>query len=196
MAFTHSFITIVSGYPRSGTSLMMQMLKAGGLPILYDDTYIPANEHNPRGYYEIGDAFRFDEKGCSADWLADVQGKAIKVLAPQLSYLPREYSYKIIFMRRHIAEIIASHAKANMLRQDSSLTERQKILAFKTEYVVLEAWLMKQPHIRSLFVSYNDLLDSPTAPVARICEFLGFSLDVDSMIAAIEPTLYRNRITG
>ncbi len=193
MESTHSFITTVSGYPRSGTSLMMQMLEAGGLPVLHDEAFRPANEHNPRGYYEIADAFRLGEPGCSTDWLAETPGKAVKVVASLLPRLPPEYAYKVIFMRRRIAEIIASHAKANALREGSALSEREKVLAFKTEYVMYEAWLMKQAHMLALFVNYNDLLESPAAPVARICEFLGLPLNADQMIAAIDPALHRNR---
>jgi hypothetical protein len=118
------------------------------------------------------------------------------VIAPALRRLPPEHAYKVIFMRRRIEEIIASHAKANALREESSLSEREKILAFKTEYVVYEAWLMKQTHMPALFVNYNDLMDSPAAPVARIQEFLEIPLDAGKMIAAIDPALYRNRETN
>jgi hypothetical protein len=190
---THSFITIVSGYPRSGTSLMMQMLEAGGLPVLRDEAFRPANGHNPRGFYEIADTLWLSRPGCSTAWLAGALGQAVKVFAPFLLYVPHEYAYKVIFMRRRIAEIIASHAKANALRENSPLSVRQQIMAFKTEYVVYEAWLMKQAHMPALFVNYNDLMDYPTAPVARIREFLGLPLDADRMIAAIDPALYRNR---
>jgi hypothetical protein len=193
MDFPSSFITIVSGYPRSGTSLMMQMLEAGGLPVLRDEVFRPANEHNPRGFYEIEDAFRLGEPGCSTAWLAETLGKTVKVIAPALLRLPPKHAYKVIFMRRRIEEIIASHAKANALREESSLSEREKILAFKTEYVVYEAWLMKQTHMPALFVNYNDLMDSPAAPVVRIREFLDLPLDVCKMIEMIDPALYRNR---
>ncbi len=193
MESTHSFITIVSGYPRSGTSLMMQMLEAGGLPVLRDEVFRPANEHNPRGFYEIEDAFRLGELERSTAWLEETRGKTVKVVAPLLPRLPPDHAYKVLFMRRHVAEIIASHAKANALREDSPLSEREKNLAFKTEYVVYEAWLLKQAHLPALFVSYNDLIASPVAPVARIREFLGLPLDADKMIAAIDPALYRNR---
>lgn len=193
MESTHSFITIVSGYPRSGTSLMMQMLEAGGLPVLRDEKFRPADERNPRGYYEIEAAMKLGAEGQTTDWVAGAQGKAVKVIAYQLRFLPPEFNYRVVFMRRRIVEVLASSGKFKLLREDSPLSEREKIMSYKTEYVVYEAWLMKQPHLPALFVNYNDLIDCPAAPVARICEFLGLPLDADQMIAAIDPALYRNR---
>jgi hypothetical protein len=193
MESTHLFITIVSGYPRSGTSLMMQMLEAGGLPVLRDENFHPADERNPRGYYEIKAALELGAEGQTTDWVAGAQGKAVKVIAYQLRFLPPEFNYKVVFMRRRIAEVLASSGKFKLLREDSPLSEREKIMAYKTEYVVYEAWLMKQAHLPALFVNYNDLMDCPAAPVARIREFLDLPLDANEMIAAIEPALYRNR---
>lgn len=196
MDSTHSFITIVSGYPRSGTSLMMQMLQAGGLPSLRDEKFLPADEHNPRGYYEIEAAMTLGAEGHTTDWVAGAQGKAVKVIAYLLRFLPSEFNYRVVFMRRRVAEVLASSGKLKLLREDSPLSEREKSMSFKTEYVVYEAWLMKQPHLPALFVNYNELIDCPAAPVARIREFLGVPLDADRMIAAIDPSLYRNRAKG
>ena len=196
MESNHTFITIVSGYPRSGTSLMMQMLEAGGLPVLCDDQFRPADERNPRGYYEIETAMKLGAEGQTTDWVAEARGKAVKVIAYQLKFLPTAYDYRVIFMRRKIAEILASSGKFPLLRPDSPLTEREKIMSYKTEYVVYEAWLMKQKHLPALFVNYNDLIDQPAAPVARVCDFLGLPLDAEKMRAAIDPALYRNRNKG
>ena len=193
MESNHSFITIVSGYPRSGTSLMMQMLEAGGLPVLRDEKFRPADERNPRGYYEIEPALKLGAEGQVTDWVADTKGKTVKVIAYQLRFLPNDFNYKIIFMRRHIAEVLTSSGKFKFLRKDSPLSEREKVLAFKTEYVWYEAWLMKQAHMPALFVNYNDLIAGPNTPVACIREFLGLPLDADKMINAIDPHLYRNR---
>ena len=189
-----SFITIVSGYPRSGTSLMMQMLEAGGMSVLSDDAYRPADERNPRGYYEIKAALSLGREGQTSDWVAGAQGKAVKVIAYQLRFLPPEFNCRVVFMRRRVDEVLASSGKFELLRADSPLSDREKILAFKTEYVLYEAWLMKQPHLPALFVNYNDLMDCPGPPVARICEFLDLPLDPEQMIAAIDPALYRNRV--
>ncbi|MCI0475155.1 MAG: sulfotransferase, partial [Anaerolineales bacterium] len=151
---------------------------------------------NPRGYYEIQAAMELGKEGQPTDWVADARGKAVKVIAYQLRHLPPEFSYRVIFMRRRIAEILASSGEFKMLREDSPLSEREKILAYKTEYVMYEAWLMKQKHLPALVVNYNDLIDNPAAPVARVRDFLGVPLDADQMLAAIDPALYRNRAQG
>jgi hypothetical protein len=132
-------------------------------------------------------------EGQTTGWVAGAQGKAVKVIAYQLRFLPPEFAYRVVFMRRRIAEILASSGKFPLLRQDSPLTEHEKIMSYKTEYVVYEAWLMKQPHLPALFVNYNDLIANPAAPVARIRDFLGLPLDAGAMLAAIDPALYRNR---
>ncbi len=187
------FITVVSGYPRSGTSMMMQMLHAGGLPALYSESFRPADERNPRGYYELEAALKMGSQDQTTDWVAEARGKAVKVIAYQLKYLPAEFDYRIIFMRRRVADVIASSGDFKLLNKESPLSEQEKLLAYKTEYVIYEAWLLKQRRLPSLFLSYNDLLESPAAPVARICHFLGLPLDAEKMIAAIDPALYRNR---
>jgi hypothetical protein len=172
---------------------MMQMLEAGGLPVLVDEAFSSADEHNPRGYYEIEAVSKLGAERQTGDWLAGAQGKAVKVFAPELRFLPPEFNYRVVFMRRRIAEVLASSGKFKLLREDSPLSEREKIMSFKTEYVVYEAWLMKQPHLLAIFISYNDLIASPAALVARIREFLGLPLDAHQMIAAIDPALYRSR---
>jgi hypothetical protein len=186
------FITIVSGYPRSGTSLMMQMLAAGGMGVLCDDVHEP-DEDNPRGYYEFRRATQLSGRGERTDWVAQAQGKAVKVFAFQIKFLPAEYNYRVVFMRRKIAEALASSRKMKMLREKATLSEREQILAFKTAYVVYEAWLMKQKNMRALFVHYNELLANPCEHIARVREFLAVPLDADAMAAAIDPALYHNR---
>lgn len=175
---------------------MMQMLEAGGLPVMRDETFRPANELNPCGYYEIPSALSLGAEGQTTDWVADVQGKAVKVIAYQLRFLPPRFNYRVIFMRRRIAEVLASSGKFKLLREDSPLSEREKIMSYKTEYVVYESWLLKQAHLPTIFISYNDIIASPAAPVAHIRDFLGLPLDADNMIAAISPALYRNRANG
>jgi hypothetical protein len=188
-----SYVTVVSGYPRSGTSLMMQMLEAGGLPVLRDDAFRPPDERNPRGYYEIEAALNLGAEGQSTDWVADARGKAVKVIAYQLQFLPTEFDYRVVFMRRRIAEVLASSGEFKMLRADSPLSEREKIMAYKTEYVLYEAWLAKQAHLPAVFIDYNDLLADPAGSLARLRSFLEIPLDPHRMAAAIEPALYRNR---
>ncbi len=109
------------------------------MPVLRDDGYWPPDDRNPRGFYEIEAALPLGSPEQSTDWLADARGKAVKVIAYQLKYLPAEYAYRLIFMRRNIREILMSSGKFPLLRTDSPLSEREQILAYKTEYVVYEA---------------------------------------------------------
>jgi len=176
---------------------MMQMLEAGGLPVLKDDTFHPADERNPRGYYELEAALGLGGEGYGTDWVAGARGKAVKVIAYQLKFLPSEFDYRVVFMRRRIAEILASSGEFGGLRADSPLSEREKIMAFKTEYALYEAWLLRQAHMRAVFISYNDLLQGPASPVAEVCAFLeappAVALCAERMTAAIDPGLYRQR---
>jgi len=191
------FVTVVSGYPRSGTSLMMQMLEAGGLPVLKDDTFHPADERNPRGYYELEAALGLGGEAYRTDWVSGARGKAVKVIAYQLKFLPSEFDYRVVFMRRRIAEVLASSGEFKLLRADSPLSAREKVMAYKTEYALYEAWLLRQAHLSAIFVSYNDLLEDPAEPVAEVCAFLdappAAALAAERVSAAIDPALYRNR---
>lgn len=171
---------------------MMQMLAAGGVPVLTDD-FRRTDIHNPRGYFEYQPALNLGARNIPADWLANARGKAVKVMAYQLKYLPSGYEYKVVFMRRKIAEVLASCEKMKMLRPKPILSGPDQIMAFKTEYAIYEAALEKQPHLRALFVQYNDLLASPDALIVRICDFLGLPMNAEAMAAAIDPALYRNR---
>jgi hypothetical protein len=188
-----NIITIVSGYQRSGTSLMMQMLAAGGIPVLVDDIFSP-DAHNPRGYFEYLCANRLGEKDESADWLGEAQGKAVKVFAHRLKFLPAQYDYRIIFMRRKIAEVVASWGKSGLIRGNVKVSEAEQALSLRMEYAVYEAQLMKKANMRALFVRYNELLEDQPGQIGRILDFLGLPLDADAMAEAIDPSLYRNRI--
>jgi hypothetical protein len=186
------FITVVTGYPRSGTSMLMQILAAGGLDVLIDDCKAP-DEHNPKGYFEFGQALRLGREGETTDWLEAARGKAVKVIATQLQHLLPTYAYKVIFMRRNIAEVIASSLKLGATLLDSGLNERERVLAFKGEYVHYEIWLMQQPNMEAIYLNYNDILVSPEENLERVRRFLDLPLDLEGMAAAIDPSLYRQR---
>ena len=97
-------IVVVSGLPRSGTSLMMQMLQAGGMPLLIDDLR-PADTDNPNGYWEYEPVKRLQQDN---SWIPQAEGKAVKVVSALLQYLPPQHTYKIIFMQRPMQEVLAS----------------------------------------------------------------------------------------
>lgn len=185
-------IIIVSGLPRSGTSMMMKMLDAGGIPPLTDEIRA-ADADNPRGYYEFERVKKLD-KGDTA-WLAEAQGKAIKVISMLLKHLPPDYSYQVIFMQRHLEETLASQKRMLNHRDkptDTVSDEEMKTL-FQKHLQQIEAWLATQPNISVLYVNYNDLLADPTEHVPQINRFLGGQLDEEKMIEVIDPKLYRQR---
>jgi hypothetical protein len=189
------FVTVVSGYPRSGTSLMMQMLAAGGMDVVVDDAH-KTDEHNPRGYYEYGPALSLGSDVSTTDWVAGARGKAVKVMAYQLGHLPDEFEYRVVFMRRTIAEVLASWDKMGLTRKDCELSERERVLAFKTEYATYEAHLERRTNVSVVYVQYNDVIAEPAAQADRVAQFLGVGLDVAAAAAAVDPALYRNRGGG
>lgn len=185
-------IIIVSGLPRSGTSMMMKMLDAGGIPPLTDEIRA-ADTDNPRGYYEFERVKKLD-KGDTA-WLAEAPGKAVKVISMLLKHLPPDYTYRVIFMQRHLEETLASQKRMLDHRDkptDTVSDEELKTL-FQKHLKQIEAWLASQPNLSVLYVNYNELLADPTEHVQQINRFLGGQLDEEKMIEVIDPKLYRQR---
>jgi hypothetical protein len=178
--------------------MMMQMLEAGGLEVLHDPEFRPADERNPRGYYETKPALSLGGDDADTGWVAGAAGKAVKVIAYQLKHLPPEFEYRVVFIRRRAAEVLASSGEFKLLREDSPLSERDKILAYKTEYAVYEAWLLRQTHMQAVFVSYNDVIDDPVGQAAELCRFLDAPpappLSAEAMGAAVDRSLYRQRL--
>ena len=173
--------------------MMMRILEAGGLEVLKDDDYRPPSEHNPKGFYELGPALRLGREGETTDWVEMAKGKAVKVIAYQLRHLPPEYTYKVVFMRRKVKEILTSSEKMGLVRQDIQLSEREQILAYKGEFVLYEAWLMRQPNMEAIHLNYNDILACPEEHLDKVRQFLGLPLDLEKMVVAIDPELYRQR---
>src|ERR1700730_12387191 len=99
-------IVVVSGTPRSGTSMAMKMLDAGGMPTLTDGIRA-ADESNPKGYYEFERVKELDKNGDIA-WLSDARGNAVKIISFLLTFLPESFDYQVIFMDRDLDEVLAS----------------------------------------------------------------------------------------
>jgi hypothetical protein len=185
-------ITVVSGLPRSGTSLMMKMLEAGGLPVMQDGIR-EADRDNPKGYYEFERVKQMD-KGDTA-WVAEAQGKVVKIISALLKHMPPEYEYRVIFMRRHMKEILASQRKMLVHRgEDAEKMDDEKMgELFEKHMAQVFAWLGQQPNVRYIQVHYNDLLADPVAYARQVDEFLDGRLDEQKMIEMVDPKLYRNR---
>lgn len=185
-------IVIVSGLPRSGTSMMMRMLAEGGLPVLTDEVR-RADDDNPAGYFEL-EVVRQLKEGNVA-WLEGARGKAVKVISALLEHLPGNYQYKIIFMERDARETLASQKKMLDHRgQTSQLSDDEMEQQFQTHLAVLKPWLVRQPNLDVLFVNYNGLLAAPEPSCERIAEFLGWPLNQTRMLAVPDQQLYRNRM--
>lgn len=182
-------ITIVSGLPRSGTSLMMQMIDQGGIPALTDEIRT-ADRDNPKGYYEFEPVKRTKE---DPSWLKTAQGKAVKMVSSLLYDLPPTYQYRIVFMRRNIDEILDSQEKM-LTRLGRPVAHREQIAsAFAVHLERLFDWLPTQSSMVLVEVSYNQLIDNPEAEVERLSCFLTSKVDPSKMLHCIDPSLYRNR---
>ncbi len=191
---TSEFITIVSGLPRSGTSLMMQMLHAGGLPVLTDGLRTP-DDNNPRGYleYEPVKRLRTDRS-----WLPQACGHVVKIIYLLLRdlLLDGTLHYRIVFMERPLEEVVASqHA---MLQRDGKTGADPELLrrTFASQLAQLDTWLATQPDIEVLRIPYHRVLREPQAVAEELQRFLSTSLDTAAMTAAVDPTLHRQRGTS
>lgn len=183
-------ITIVSGLPRSGTSMMMRMLEVGGIPPLTDSERA-ADEDNPNGYYEFE---RVKKLPNDVGWLPDARGKAVKMVFTLLHELPAKYQYRVIFMRRTMTEILASQ-RTMLERQgkdiplsDAEIGKSMQLLLDKTLH-----WLVTQPNITVEYVWYNDMMQQSDPVIKRINTFCGGHLDTTAMHAVVDSSLYRNR---
>lgn len=184
-------IVVVSGLPRSGTSMMMKMLEQGGLEIV-TDAIRSADDDNPNGYYEFEVVKQLPEG--QAAWLDGAQGKVVKIISALLEYLPPSHHYKVIFMERAIAEVLASQKKMLANRgEDSAVSDAEMQEQFQKHVTAAKYWLARQPNLSVLYVGYNRMLSEPDALCQAIADFLDMGLDVDRMRAVPNERLYRNR---
>ena len=191
-ASTTAPVIVVSGMPRSGTSMMMKMLAAGGIDPLTDELRA-ADGDNPKGYYEFERVKQLD-KGDTA-WLPMARGKVVKVISFLLQYLPSDETYKVVFLRRNLDEILASQRKMLVNRgEDPDKMDDERVAAMFTRHIELvELWLQRQPNIETLYIHYNDVVANPVIQIELISRFLGRDLEQIAMAQVIDPTLYRNR---
>lgn len=185
-------VIVVSGLPRSGTSMMMKMLEAGGmLPVT--DKIREADTDNPKGYYEFERVKQLD-KGDVA-WLPDAQGKVVKIISALLKHLPADYEYRVIFMRRNMPEILASQRKMLVRRGENAddMDDAKMAALFEKHLQSTIQWVETQPNISLLYVHYSDMLSDPVPQIKRVNEFLNGRLDEAAMAGVVDPALYRNR---
>jgi hypothetical protein len=181
------FVSVVSGLPRSGTSLVMQMLGAGGLPLLCDDVR-PADAHNPRGYLEYAPVKRLRD---DATFLERAVGRAVKVVVPLACALPAG-PYRLVLVRRDLREVIASQ-DAMLGGLAPGLSAERLAAIFAAQLRELEEWAGARPQVRMLRLEHAELLGEPLRAARTLAGFLGGGLDIGAMAAAVDPALHRQR---
>jgi len=184
-----SSIVIVSGMPRSGTSMLMKALKDGGLEPLTDGVRTP-NEDNPNGYFEYEPVKNLKNDN---SWMKDAIGKSVKIIYKHLNLLPTDYQYKIIFVERNIDEIISSQKKMliNMGKKNTFSNQVLKIV-FEKEIQKTKQWLLKNK-FEVLYVWYNLILSDPKKQMERVKNFVESDVDLDKMVSTVDPKLYRTK---
>jgi len=184
-------IVVVSGLPRSGTSLLMQMLKAGGLPVLTDGLRV-ADEDNPRGYFEWEPAKRLPRE---PELIRMAEGKAVKIVSSLLWALPPGYEYRVLYMERPLAEVAASQVA--MIRRHGGaapLEGEALVRALAAHQQQVLALVRQIPGAALCTVRYHDVLADPFQQARRIANFLGMPLDCEPMARQADRRLYRQRV--
>jgi hypothetical protein len=179
-------IIVVGGLPRSGTSLMMQILEAAGVPIFTDVVRKP-DEHNLKGYYEYEKTKRLDKDN---SWIPEAEGKAIKILGHMIESLPEDHEYKLLFMERNLEEMVDSQSE--MIGEE---TPDKEILfrGFLKYSKRLKNWIADRPNVDSLIVNYNDLVREPERIISEVFCFLGFAPPTETAMNIVDPSLWRQR---
>jgi hypothetical protein len=185
-------IIVVSGLPRSGTSMLMKMLDAAGIELVVDGIRT-ADEDNPKGYFElerVKDLHQDEDR----TWLRGGRGKAIKIVSYFLRHLPAENNYKVLFLDRDLREVLASQTKMLERRGEQSDTSDEKMIELYEDHLWKVRYQLRHyPQFESLTISHRDVISGPAEQAARIAEFLGGGLPVDKMASVVDSRLYRNR---
>ncbi len=184
-------ITIVAGLPRSGTSLMMQMLDAGGMPVLTDQIRQP-DDDNPRGYYEFEAVKTVKEE---PDWLEQAPGHAVKMVYRLLYDLPAGYAYRVVFTRRKLEEVVAS--QETMLQRNgkgaSAVDEAQLVDIYRRQLQQFDAWIESRPNFSILYVDHHEVLADTERVARELNQFLGGQLNEEAMIRVPDRSLHRQK---
>lgn len=189
MLGTH--VTVVSGLPRSGTSMLMRMIEAGGVAVLSDGVR-RADEDNPRGYYEWEAAKLLPDQ---AEWLAQARGRVVKVISALLDRLPSNEQYRVVFLERDIVEVLASQRR--MLERRGQPTDRvsDEMMAagFRKHVLTVLGRVRERPEMQLLVLAHADVMASPAAAAQRLDDFLGGGFDREAMANAVDSALWRQR---
>lgn len=183
-------MVVVSGLPRSGTSLMMSALGAAGMPLLVDGVR-RCDEDNPEGYFEYEPVRRL---AADSSWVAGARGRAVKVVSALLRELPRVFSYRVLFMERRLGQILASQRKMLERRgAGNDLDDAAVRASFERHLRDVRAWLATRRNFETLRVDYEEMVADPGTMAGRVAAFLGGGLDAAAMAQVVRPDLFRNR---
>lgn len=191
MSSTSQFVSVVSGLPRSGTSMMMRMLEAGGVEPIVDHEREP-NDDNPLGYYEFEPVKALNE---DSSWVSGARGKSVKVIYKLVYDLPANVDYRVIFMQRDLVEVLRS--QETMMRRDGldpdSIGRDLLLQMFQGEVMEFRRWAEAQRNIRIFYADYARVVSEPEDMAKEIAKFLDTDLNVRAMAEVVDPNLYRNR---
>jgi hypothetical protein len=186
-------IIIVSGLPRSGTSMLMNILKENSIEILEDKTK-EADEYNPKGYFEFQPVSELPEGNIT--WLEQAEGKAVKVTSYFLHHLPAKYEYKVLFMERKIEEIVKSQQKT--VAEEGKKFHKKEIKMmedyFQDHIKQTKTWISLQPNFTVRYLSYNRIIENPKQFLPLISEFLELELKEESFTKIVDSSLYKERV--
>lgn len=190
-------IVVVSGLPRSGTSMMMRMLEAGGVPILADGQRT-ADLSNPRGYFEFEPVKELEGGRREPDWLPGARGQAVKIISFLLTWLPEHYNYQVVFMQRDLDEVGASQRQMLERRGEGGDGPDPGATAamFQAHLAQVERFMAARECFTTLPVPYRQAVDQPLATADAVARFLKRPLDTAAMAGAVDRELYRNRSGG
>jgi hypothetical protein len=185
-------IIVVSGLPRSGTSMTMKMLAEGGIPLVTDGVRA-ADDSNPEGYYEL-EKVKELETAPDLSWLNQARGKAVKIISFLLPHLPETLDYRVLFMHRDLHEVIASQNKMLVKRGEPTGADDDRMLTLFADHVKkITQLIATRPCFDIIDIDHHDVLRQPREQATRMNDFLGGGLDVERMAAAVDQRLYRNR---
>ena len=190
---TTEFVTVVSGLPRSGTSMMMRMLETGGMSVVTDHIRVP-DESNPKGYYEFERVKQLQDG--NTRWIAEGKGKVVKIISALLEYLPPEHQYRIVFMQRNMPEILASQREMLLRRGEPTdrISDRHLTGFYQDHLAHIADWLSEQDNMKAIYLHYNQIMQNPQEPIAQLCQFLQpLPLNPNKMLSVVESSLYRQR---
>ncbi len=186
-------VIVVSGLPRSGTSMAMQMLAAAGVPLVTDGIRKPG-EDNPKGYFEDERVKDLYKESVNRSWIRETRGKAVKIISFLLKDLPETNNYKVIFMKRALPEILQSQKKMLERRNEPDESSDERMLELWENHLWRVGYLLKHAaQFDTLEIAYADVIQHPLREARRIRGFLGLEASPETMAAAVDESLYRNR---